>query len=288
MGSLIFKIKTYAELIKFEHTVFALPFAYIGAILARKALPSLEEVFWITLALTCARSAAMGLNRVIDRFIDAANPRTANRHLPRGLLGVMEVKFFIALSLVIFIYCVYILSPAHLIFTPLIIFFLAGYSYTKRFTWLSHIILGITDGFAPIGGWIAVTQKTEITAFFLGAFVALWIAGFDIIYAALDLDFDREYGLYSMPLNLGLKNALFIAKGFHFLAAGLLLAVYFTLNMGWLYLTGVLLSTALLWYENSIISPFDLSKANVASFNVNGIVSIILFVFTVLDVIIFA
>lgn len=286
MGSLIYKIKTYTQLIKFEHTVFALPFAYVGAVLARKALLSMEELFWITMAMTSARSAAMGLNRVIDRFIDAANPRTANRHLPRGLLGVAEVKIFIVVSLIIFVYSIYILSPSHLIFSPLIILFLVGYSYTKRFTWLSHIILGITDGLAPIGGWIAVTQKTESTAFILGAFVALWIAGFDIIYAVLDLDFDRGYGLYSMPVNLGLKKALLVAKGFHFLAGTLLIAIYFILDMGSWYLAGVVLSLVLLWYENSIVSSDDLSRVNTAFFSVNGIVSILLFVFTVLDVVI--
>lgn len=284
MGSLSYKIKTYAELIKFEHTVFALPFAYIGAILARKALPTLEEIFWITLAMTSARSAAMGLNRVIDRHIDASNPRTADRHLPRELIGVMEVRAFIILSLAVFVFCVYILSPFHLLITPGIIFFLVGYSYTKRFTWMSHLILGVTDGFAPMGGWIAVTQEMELMTIILGAVAAFWIAGFDIIYATLDLDFDRKSGLYSMPRNLGLRKALLVARAFHLLTGALLLAVYFMLNMGGWYLTGVLICCFLLWYENSIVSPGDLSRVNKAFFNINGVISIALLIFTILDV----
>lgn len=286
MGSLNYKIRTYAELVKFEHTVFALPFAYLGAVLAGKALPGVRTVFWITLALASARSAAMGLNRLIDRNIDAANPRTANRHLPRGLIGVGEVKFFIFLSMAVFICCVYILSPFHLVFTPLIILFLAGYSYTKRFTCLSHLVLGITDGFAPLGGWIAVAQKIEAPAILLGSAVAFWIAGFDIFYALLDLDFDREAGLYSIPALLGVRKALLIAKILHLATGALLLVIFFVLDLGYWYLTGVVISIILLWYENSLIIPGDLKRINTAFFNVNGIISTVLLAFSVLDVLI--
>ncbi|MCR4441290.1 MAG: UbiA-like polyprenyltransferase [Peptococcaceae bacterium] len=278
------KIKLLGELIKYEHTVFALPFAYLGAILAQKAFPSWWQLFWITLAMAAARSAAMGLNRVIDRHLDAANPRTAGRHLPRGLVSVLEVKVFIAFSLVVFVYCVYVLSPRHLVYTPVIMLFLVGYSYTKRFTWLSHLILGATDGFAPLGGWIAVTRSMDPTAFLLGAVVAFWVAGFDIIYATLDLDFDREYGLYSLPLNFGLKNALLISRALHALSVLLLLFIFFFLGLGWWFLAGIAVMAVLLVYEHSIISPNDLSRVNTAFFNVNGLISILLLAFTAIDV----
>jgi len=284
MALILKKIKLLGELIKYEHTVFALPFAYLGAILAQKAIPSWWHLFWITMAMAAARSAAMGLNRVIDRHLDAANPRTAGRHLPRGLISVIEVKVFIVFSLAVFVCCVYVLSPRHLVYTPVIMLFLVGYSYTKRFTCLSHLILGVTDGFAPMGGWIAITRSMDLTAFVLGAIVAFWVAGFDIIYATLDLDFDRQYGLYSLPLNFGLKNALLVSRVLHALSVLLLLFVFFLLGLGRWFLAGVAVMAVLLVYEHSIISPHDLSRVNTAFFNVNGLISILLLAFTILDV----
>jgi len=284
MASMINKVKIFAGLVRFEHTVFALPFAYIGAILARRGVPAWEQIFWITLAMVGARSAAMGLNRVIDRFIDSANPRTAGRHLPRRLISVVEVKAFIIISLLVFVYCVYRLSPAHLVYTPVIIAFLTGYSYTKRFTWLSHLALGAAIGFAPMGGWVGVTQGMAPATFILGAIVGLWMAGLDIIYATQDLEFDREQGLYSMPASLGLEKALLAAKLFHFLTGVLLFSLYYILDMGRWYLAGVVITSFLLYYENSIVSPRDLSRVNTAFFNVNGLISVQLLFFTVLDV----
>lgn len=285
MASFSGKARTLAELVKFEHTIFALPFAYMGALLACKALPSWGQLFWITMAMVGARSAAMGMNRVIDRTIDGANPRTASRHLPRGLVSVRDVLLFVGVSVTVFVYSVYILSPKHLMYVPLILTVLVGYSYTKRFTYLSHVVLGLAIGMAPLGGWVAVTRELAPESFLLGAVVALWIAGFDIIYATQDVDFDRQYGLYSMPLNLGLPLALRIAGSFHVLVVGLLLLLYFLLGLGWWYLAGVLITGGLLCYEHAIISPRDLSRVNVAFFNVNGIVSIQLLIFTFLDVI---
>lgn len=279
------KARIYADLVKLEHTVFALPFAYIGALLGRRDLPSFEQFFWITLAMVGARSAAMGLNRVIDRYIDKDNPRTASRHLPRGLVAVAEVKAFIVISLLGFLYCVYRLSPAHLAYTPVIIAFLVGYSYTKRFTWLSHLALGVAIGFAPVGGWVGVTQEIAPAAFILGAVVCLWMAGLDIIYATQDLEFDREYGLFSMPAAFGLERSLSAARLFHLLTALLLFSLYFLLNLGGWYLAGVMITSCLLYYENSIVSPRDLSRVNTAFFNVNGLISVQLLVFTVLDVV---
>lgn len=284
MALTIRKAKLYVELVKFEHTIFALPFAYLGALLARRAFPDWQDLLWITLAMIGARSGAMGLNRVIDRYIDLANPRTCNRHLPRGLLSVDEVKVFICFSLLLFVYCVYRLSPAHLSYVPVILVFLAGYSYTKRFTWLSHVFLGISTGFAPLGGWIGVAGVADPAALLLGAVVLLWIAGFDIIYAAQDLDFDRKYGLYSMPLNLGLSRALLVSRIFHALAFLLLGGIFFLLDLGLWYLAGVLVTGLLLLYEHSLVTPRDLSRVNTAFFEVNGLISIQLLVFTLLDI----
>lgn len=279
------KVKSFAELVKFEHTLFALPFAYMGAILAEKNIPTLVQFVWITLAMVGARSGAMALNRIIDREIDACNHRTANRHLPTGRMKVREVMIFICISFFLFFYTVFKLSPAHVIYIPLIMFFLVGYSYTKRFTWLSHLVLGVAIGFAPMGGWIGVTQKMDLVALILGTIVALWIAGFDVIYATMDIEFDRTYGLFSMPLNLGLKRALKVARIMHFLVVILLLAVYVLLNLGLWFLLGVFCTAVLLYYEHAIISPSDLSRVDVAFFNVNGIISILLLLFTIFDVV---
>lgn len=284
MAAFLYKIKTYGELIKFEHTVFALPFAYIGAIAANRALPGVVEFFWITVGLTAARSAAMGLNRVIDREIDALNPRTADRHLPRGLVQVKDVLCLIFFSLIFFVCSVAMLSPAHLVYLPLIMLFLVGYSYTKRFTWMSHLILGVTDSFASLGGWIAVTRAVEPAAFFLAGGVVFWIAGFDIIYALLDLDFDKKYKLCSIPARFGPEISLLIARIFHVLTMLLLLGVYFLTPLDGWFLTGLVLAGLLLCYEHNIIASQDLSRVNMAFFNVNGLISIELLLFTVLDV----
>lgn len=279
------KVEAFAQLVKFEHTIFALPFAYLGAILAKKALPTLEQFLWITIAMVGARSGAMGCNRLIDRTIDACNPRTSERHLPKGKMSVPEVLVFVSLSFLVFIYTVFRLSPYHIRYIPLIIFFLVGYSYTKRFTWLSHLILGLAIGFAPLGGWIGVTKEVELVSLLLGVIVALWIAGFDIIYATLDIEFDRSYGLFSMPLSLGLDKALKIAKLLHFLVIILLLAVYFLLELGVFFLLGVICTAILLYYEHAIISPTDLSRVDIAFFNINGVISILLLLLTILDII---
>lgn len=284
MASVLNRVRLYKELVKFEHTIFALPFAYSGALLSADGIPSGEKLFWITIAMVAARNAAMGFNRLIDREIDAANPRTASRHLPRGLISIRNVKYFIGLSLLVLCYCVFRLSPGHLLYVPLLIFFLAGYSYTKRFTWLSHIVLGVTDGFAPVAGWIAVSQQAEPAAFILGGAVAFWIAGFDIIYAILDLDFDREYGLFSIPLRFGVKKGLFLAKAFHAMAVFLLLLLFYLTQLGAWFFCGVIITVLLLWYEHSLVSPQDLSRLNMAFFNMNGIISSVLFIFTLIDI----
>lgn len=277
------KVKYFAQLVKFEHTIFALPFAYMGAILAQKGIPTGRVLFWITLAMIGARCTGMGLNRVIDRAIDSVNPRTANRHLPQGLLSMGEVIMFILLSFSVFLYCVYRLSPHHLVYVPLITVFLVGYSYTKRFTCLSHVVLGIAIGFAPLGGWIGVTKSFSLAPLLLGFVVVFWIAGFDIIYATQDLEFDITFGLYSMPANLGLKRALSIARVFHLLVIILLCTLYIILDLGFWYGLGVLFTSVLLYYEHTLVSFRDLRRVDMAFFNINGMVSILLLVFTFLD-----
>lgn len=280
------KVKVFAELVKIEHTIFGLPFAYMGALLALKGIPSLEQLLWITAGVAGARNVAMAANRVVDRAIDKANPRTAQRHIPQGIVSVREVVFFIVMAFLLFTYAVYKLSPRHLVFVPAIGVCLIGYSYTKRFTSLSHMVLGLTNGLAALGGWIAVTQRIELGAVLLWLVAAFWVGGFDIIYATYDLDFDKEYGLYSMPLSLGLKNALFMSKLFHILVVLLLFSLQILLGLGLWFFTGIMVTAILLYYEHSLISPQDLSRVDFAFFNVNGIISMQLLIFTVLDILI--
>lgn len=278
------KLILLAEAIKFEHTVFALPFAYLGAILAGAGLPSWTQLFWITLGLMGARNTAMGFNRIIDRHIDAANPRTQERHLPRGLLQVRDIFVMSLISAAVFLYAIHRLSPRHLLMGLLILFFLIGYSYTKRFTAWSHLVLGIADGFAPVAGWLAMTQRMEWPALELGLAVAFWIAGFDIIYALLDLEFDRRYGLHSLPLALGPAKALHVSRLMHLLTFVLLLASYFQLQLGGWFLCGLAAAGLLLIYEHALVSPRDFSRVNLAFFHVNGVISLVLLFCTLLDV----
>ncbi|HZG77204.1 MAG TPA: UbiA-like polyprenyltransferase, partial [Paenibacillus sp.] len=233
------KVKVFLEMIKFEHTIFALPFAYMGAILAAVAsqgtLPSWSDVGWVTLAMVGARSAAMGLNRVIDAAFDKENPRTALRAIPAGLLSKKEVLIFIAISFVLLFYAAGRLNPLCVKLLPIAVFFLTFYSYTKRFTWLCHVVLGLTIGLAPLGGWIAVTGSADGIAFVLYAAVAFWIAGFDILYACQDTEFDREKGLHSIPSRFGVARALLIARAFHVVTAAGLVAVWWLAELNWIY-----------------------------------------------------
>jgi len=278
------KTRTFAQLVKFEHTVFALPFAYLGALLASGRFPGWTESGWITVAMVGARSAAMGLNRVIDRTIDAKNPRTAGRPLSKGLLTVGETIFFILVSIALLFYAVWVLSPRHMVYLPLIVGILVVYSYTKRFTYLCHLVLGIALGFAPLGGWVAVTKQVDPVSLLLMVVVALWVAGFDIIYATQDLDFDRQNNLHSIPVRFGLPKALLIARLMHVVVVVLLVLLYFLLDVGWFYLAGTAITAILLHYEHSIISPSDLSRVGVAFFNINGIISVQLFLCVLIDV----
>jgi len=276
-------------MIKFEHTVFALPFAYFGAVLGSLVvmdrLPSWGQIGWVTLAMVGARSAAMALNRLIDRHIDARNPRTANRAIPAGQISVRAVWWFVIVSFLVLFIAAYNLNRLAVQLFPLAVFVLVIYSYTKRFTWTCHLVLGAAIGLAPLGGWVATTGQIDGVALLLFATVALWTAGFDVIYACQDEGFDREEGLYSIPARFGLARALQMARWFHVgTTLGLLLLWLLTPLSGWFFV-GVLVAAAILIYEHRIVSPDDLSRLNTAFFTMNGIMSVVVFLFAMVDVI---
>ncbi len=287
---MIAKLRVFLEMIKFEHTLFALPFAYVGAILGavtvEKRLPEWSECGWILLAMVGARTAAMGLNRLIDKAIDARNPRTANRALPAGLLKSAEVIVYIVVSFVLLFWAAAKLNPLAVKLLPIAVFMTVIYSYTKRFTWACHIVLGLTLGLAPLGGWVGVTGGVTLEAMILYVTVALWSAGFDIIYACQDVEFDRKEGLHSIPARFGIASALWIARAFHVLTAvGFALILALT-DLSWWYFAGMIVSAALLLYEHRLVKPNDLSKLNAAFFTMNGILSAVIFVFTFIDLVV--
>lgn len=279
------RMRTYLELIKFSHTVFALPFALTGMFLAARGLPDFNTILFILLAMVGGRSAAMGLNRVIDAKIDGANPRTRDRHIPAGQVKKREAWVLIALSLALLIFAASMLNPLCLKLAPLLILVLFIYSYTKRFTWASHIILGMALGAAPLGAWIAVTGSVDWRILLLSFAVTFWVAGFDIIYALLDIDFDKRYGLHSIPSYLGPKNAITVARFFHFFMVVLLLGIYHFFSLGSLYLIGLLFCVALLVYEHSLVKENDFSRLDMAFFTVNGYISITFCLLTFLDIV---
>ncbi|WNC17254.1 UbiA-like polyprenyltransferase [Brevibacillus brevis] len=284
------KLKIILEMIKFEHSLFALPFAFMGAVLGNivieKSWPTWTEIFWVTVAMVGARSAAMSLNRVIDRFIDAKNPRTANRAIPAGLISIVEVIAFIVVSFAVLFIAAYQLNPLAVKLLPLAVFVLVLYSYTKRFTWLCHFVLGVAIGFGPLGGWVATTGQVDGIGLLLFASVMFWTAGFDIIYACQDADFDRKEGLYSMPSRFGVGNALMVARACHVLTFVGLMSLYVLADLSIWFLLGVLISGAILIYEHTLVKPTDLSKLDVAFFNMNGILSVVMFAFTMIDLVI--
>jgi len=278
------RMLTFLEMIKFEHTIFALPFAFVGALLTEQNLPAWSDVFWITVAMVGARTAAMSLNRLIDRHIDARNPRTANRALPKGLLSVGEVWVYVIISFALLLIAAYQLSPLAVRLFPLVVAILVGYSYTKRFTWACHLWLGAALGFAPLGAWIAIANRVDLAPILLALGVLFWVAGFDIIYACLDHDFDVRAGIHSIPARFGIPAALRIARSFHVIAPLLFLATGFVLHLGVFYYIGVLLAIALLTYQHMIVTPGDLSRVNVAFFHANAVLSVLIFCFALVDV----
>ncbi len=275
------RIRIFLEAIKFEHTIFALPFAYLGMVLAAEGWPTLDQFIWITVAMVAARTLAMAVNRVADLEYDARNPRTANRPLPRGELSPRQVWAAAALSLAVFLFAAWQLNPFVLKLAPLAVIALVGYSYTKRFTWLSHWWLGLTDGAAAAGAWAAVTGNLDApTPWLLWLAVTFWIAGFDLIYACQDVDFDRETGLHSVPARFGIPAALRLSQLSHVITLVALISVGLVEGLGWPYWLGLLAVGGLLAYEHSLVKPHDLSKVNVAFFTVNGYISVIAFLAT--------
>jgi 4-hydroxybenzoate polyprenyltransferase len=276
--------RRFASLVKIEHTVFALPFAYVGALLAVDGVPSVGELLWITLAMVGARSLAMGLNRLIDAEIDARNPRTAGRELPRGALSRVQVWGFCGLSLLVFLVAVWQLDPLVRWLWPIPVAGFVIYPYLKRFTWLSHLWLGAVDGLAPVGGWVAITGELPWEAWTLGAAVAAWIAGFDLFYSLFDVEVDRREGLHSWATRWGERGVFWGARALHLLTVLLLVAVGFGVDAGFFYWAGVAAVAALLAYEHSLVRPGDLRRLDAAFFTVNGVISLVFFAFVLVDV----
>jgi len=275
--------RRFASLVKIEHTVFALPFAYVGAFLAVNGVPSAHDLVWITLAMVGARSLAMGLNRLIDAGIDARNPRTARRELPRGLLRPWQVVLFCAASLALFLVAVFELDPIVRWLWPIPVMGFVLYPYLKRWTWLSHLWLGAVDGLAPIGAWVAITGHIPLQAWVLGAAVAVWVAGFDCFYCLLDLEVDRREGLHSVATRFGERGAFWAARLLHAATVVLLVAAGLGLRVGTLYWLGVAAVAVLLLYEHLPVRPGDLRRLDAAFFTVNGIISVAFFLFVLAD-----
>lgn len=277
-------LKTTLEMIKFSHTLFALPFALLAAVLAARGLPSWPTLGKILLAMVGARSAAMSHNRLVDRAFDAANPRTASRALPSGAISIGFVRIFLAGSVVLFLVAAASLNRLTLALSPVAIGLLFFYSYTKRFTWLSHLVLGLCLSLAPIGAWIAVSGSFAWTPILLGLAVLLWTAGFDVLYSLQDEDHDRRSGLKSLPARWGARTALAVSAVLHAAMIPLLLAVWRLSGGGALFAAGILATAAALIYQHVIVKPEDLSRINTAFFTANGFVSVILAVCGIADV----
>jgi 4-hydroxybenzoate polyprenyltransferase len=268
-------LRALARDIKFEHSVFALPFAYLGMFLAARGLPTFAQIVWITVAMVAARTLAMSANRLIDREIDARNPRTRDRALPAGRLSPRAVGTACVVSLVVFLFAAAQLNAVCLALAPVAAVIVVGYSYTKRFTSLSHFALGLADAIAPVGGWMAVTGTFDLQTLVLAVAVGTWIAGFDIIYACQDVEFDEANGLHSLPASRGVETALQVSGSLHVFTASALLALAPLANLGLAYLVGWFIAVGLLVYEHRLVSPDDLTKLNVAFFSVNGYIAVV-------------
>lgn len=278
------KITDFFKMIKIEHSLFSLPFGFTGAIIAARGLPTLSQIFWIIVAMVGARSGAMGLNRVIDAEIDKKNPRTASREIPSGKISKNEAVFYILISFLIYEFATFMLNRLCFYLSPIPILIFIIYSYTKRFTALCHIVLGVALGLAPIGAWVAIVGSIDFGIVMMGLGVLFWVSGFDIIYALQDIEFDKKEKLFSIPRFLGIKRSLVLAKGFHLLSFILFLMTAFPLNLGGFYISGIIISGIFMFFQHKLISEKDLTRVNVAFFNLNAYISVAVFVFTALDV----
>lgn len=274
------KIGILLEMIKFKLTVFAMPFAFMGAFLAARGVPEFSVFFWIIIAMVGARTCAMGFNRIIDYRFDKANPRTANRAIPSGEVKLGEAWAMVILAGLLFFFACYNLNNLTMLLAPIALSLTLFYSLTKRFTSLCHLILGIALSFSPLGGWVSVTGSLSNFPFVLAAGVLFWVAGFDTVYACLDADFDRKSGLYSLPSRLGRKNAFRLAVFFHFIAFIFFFLTGVKSGLNFFYYIGVVLTAGALFYQHLIVNPRDLSRINAAFFSMNGFISLTLFIAT--------
>lgn len=274
------------EMIKFQHTLFALPFAFTGMILAARGLPEWGTLLWVMLAMVGARSAALTFNRIADRRFDAANPRTAGRALPAGKISLGFAVGFVVVSAGLFVLAAAMLNPLCFALSPVALLVALGYSFTKRFTPLSHFVLGLSLAMAPMGGWLAVTGTFGIQPLLLSFAVLAWTAGFDILYACQDRDFDRRAGLHSIPARWGVRASLRASSLLHSLTVLALVGLIPLADLGWIYLAGMGLIAAFLFYEHSLVSPANLGRLNVAFFQVNAWVSVLIFTVTLFDLLI--
>jgi len=274
----------FARLVKIEHTVFALPFAYVGAFLAVNTTPSAHDLLWISLAMVGARSLAMALNRLIDAGLDARNPRTAGRELPSGQLTPPQVALFSAAALALFLLAVWQLAPKTHYLWPIPVAGFVVYPYLKRFTWLCHFLLGAVDGLAPVGAWVAITNHLPWQAWMLDAAVALWVAGFDLFYSLHDVEIDRAQGLHSIATRFGVRGAFTGARLAHAATVACLVAAGLGLRVGVLYWIGVAAVAVLLVYEHALVRPGDLRRLDAAFFTMNGVISLVFAAFVIADV----
>lgn len=287
VASFISSIRTFGSLIKFSHTVFALPFAFTSLVFASYQVPVeiiiKQKLIWIILAMVGARSAAMGFNRVVDRSIDAQNPRTQTREIPAGKISVSAAWIFIVIASAALIFASYMLNELCFYLSPVALAAVFFYSFTKRFTWMAHLFLGLGLGLAPVGAWIAITGEFGTASILLGIAVMIWTAGFDIIYACQDFEFDKMSKLNSIPVKFGIETSLHIAKSFHAGMVIILCLIFFLVPTGLIYILGILSVVMLLIYEHRLVNAKDLSNLNMAFFNMNGIIASVLFIFVLLD-----
>ena len=277
------KVNDYATLVMFSHTIFSLSFALIAMLLAAEGLPSLDTMFWILVAFMGARTGANAINRVIDAEIDAKNARTANRQIPSGLMNKKEVIIFTMICFMVMVLGALQLNTLCFILSPLAIFLMPIYSFTKRFTWACHLVLGITSAAAPVGAWLAVTGKISLLPLLMGAANTLWVAGFDVIYGAQDYEFDKAHGIHSIPARFGVRKALMIARVFHALAWVILVAIgLMSKQLNVIYEIGMLVIGILFIIEHKLVSPDNLTIVKIASYQINQVISIVFLICGVL------
>ncbi|MDY0269174.1 UbiA-like polyprenyltransferase [Trichloromonas sp.] len=280
------KVHDLLEMIKFSHTVFAFPFALMGVVFASLAsgrAPSVGQVFWVCMAMVGARTAAMSLNRIIDAGIDKDNPRTAGRHIPAGRISRLEAWLFVAAAVALLLLSAWMLNPLCFYLAPVALGFFVLYAYCKRFTSFAHVVLGICLAAAPIGAWIALRGDVGWPVLVLGLAVLFWVAGFDIFYSLQDVDYDRSKGLHSIPVRFGAKKAVLLGKISHGLMVAFLLFIPLGLPLGWVYYLGLAVVSGLIAYEHQLVKPDDLSRLDAAFFNMNGYISVTIFLFTLAD-----